>query len=311
MSGARQSERPEISVIIPHFENVDGLKHCLEALGRQKCGIPFEVIVVDNGSAAPPADLVAEAGARLAHEAEPGPGPARNRGASLACAPLLAFLDSDCIADADWVAAIARAFAQDETLDVIGGDIRIKLKDSSHGPDAIEAYESIFGYRQALYILRDGYAATCNMAVRRSAFQAVGPFGGIGTAEDMDWGARACARGHRMAYVPEMRIATRARGSFAELARKWDRHIAQHFEAVNGASSRLRWVLRALAMAVSPPAEMFRIWRSQQLKSNVARWGAATILTRIRLYRAWRMLALALGSKNIKAGGAWRGARRC
>ena len=95
MSEARQSERPEISVIIPHFENADGLKHCLEALGRQKCGPPFEVVVVDNGSAAPSANLVAEAGARLAHEAEPEPGPARNRGAGLARAPLLAFLDSD------------------------------------------------------------------------------------------------------------------------------------------------------------------------------------------------------------------------
>ena len=121
----------------------------------------------------------------------------------------------------------------------------------------IEAFESVFSYRMRLFIARDRYTATCNMAVRRAVFEAVGPFVGIAVAEDVDWGQRASARGYRLAYVPEVRVATRARASFAELARKWDRHIAHDFAVVPpGAKGRLRWIARALMIAASPLAEI-------------------------------------------------------
>ena len=130
----------------------------------------------------------------------------------------------------------------------------------------VEAYESVFGYRIRLYIERDRYTGTGNMAVRREIFAAVGPFAGIGVAEDMDWGRRATAMGYRHAYVPEMRVRTPARRDFAELARKWDRHIA-HFYAENRArpAARLRWLARAALVAASPLGEAVRIARSDRL----------------------------------------------
>ncbi len=298
--------QPRISVVIPHHDDPH-LPACLAALAAETAGgIPFEIIVVDNGSAAPPvAACAAHPGVRLLSEPTPGPGPARTAGARAAAAPVVAFIDADVFAEPGWIAAIDAAFA-DEATQVIGGDIRIAPADPAR-LTVVEAYESVFGYRQALYIARDGYAATANMAVRRAVFDAVGPFAGLGVAEDMDWGQRATAMGFSHAYVPAMRVGTPARPDFAALARKWDRHVA-HFwaERKPGAAGRLRWLATTAAVAASPLAELPRVARSDRLSRPGDRLRAMAGVTRLRLYRARRMLALALGADPARLEGGWR-----
>lgn len=188
------STAPTISVVIPHLGQPELLRRCLRSLTDQQDAPPFEVIVVDNGSAEPPQAVCTEFKAQLLEEPTPGPGPARNRGVAAAGGTIIAFTDADCRTDPDWLAAIARRF-QDPKTDVIGGDVRIAL---AAPPDmtSIEAYESVYGFRTQLYIERDNYVATLNMAARRAVFDAVGPFGGIEIAEDTDWGQRAHAMGY-------------------------------------------------------------------------------------------------------------------
>ncbi len=89
---------PEVSVIIPTFNRRAMLREAIDSVLAQS--IPaFELIVIDDGST----DGTAE---HLAHLAETirikidriehrGSAAARNRGAALARAPLIAFLDSD------------------------------------------------------------------------------------------------------------------------------------------------------------------------------------------------------------------------
>jgi glycosyltransferase involved in cell wall biosynthesis len=301
---------PRVSVVVPHHNDA-GLGACLAALGAQRAdGIPFEVIVVDNGSEVLPTEACARfEGVRLLTEPTPGPGPARSRGAAGARAPVVAFVDADCLADPGWVAAIAAAF-EDPGTEVVGGDIRIAPADPER-MTVVEAYESVFGYRQRLYIERDRYAATANMAVRREIFEAVGPFAGIGVAEDMDWGRRATALGYRHAYVPEMRVRTPARRDFAALARKWDRHVAHFYEEnrarpISPTSARLRWLGRAALVALSPLGETVRIARSDRLEGPGNRARALLGVTRLRLYRAGRMLGLALRDDPARLAGGWR-----
>ena len=297
---------PRISVVIPHH-NDEALGGCLAALAAQQGeGIPFEIIVVDNGSDMPPIETCAGfPGVRLLSEATPGPGPARSHGAANARGAIVAFIDADCRADPGWIAAIDRAFG-DPATQIVGGDVRIAPEDPGR-MTVVEAYESVFGYRQKLYIERDGYAATCNMAVRREIFLAVGPFAGIGIAEDMDWGRRATALGYRHGYLPAMRVRTPARRDFAELARKWDRHIA-HFYAENRArpAAQLRWLARAALIAASPLGETVTIARSDRLARAGDRGRALAGVTRLRLYRAGQMLRLALGADAARLAGGWR-----
>jgi len=295
-----------ISVIIPHLNQPAGLERLLHSLDAQEaCDASFEIIVVDNGSAMPlPDACVSHPKVTFLHEPTPGPGPARNHGASVATGTILAFIDADCIADSGWIRAISTHFQKAEPAAVIGGEVRIAPRGSRLEP--IEAYESIFGYRFELYIRRDRYAGTGNLAMRREVFDTVGPFGGIHIAEDRDWGQRATCAGFPPAYVSEMIIYTEARESFSELARKWDRHIAHDFASVKGVTRRLRWFLRSLALAASPVAEIPRVFNSPRIRGSRARLLAFGVLFRIRIHRSRRMLQLLLGGSPEKMSLRWQ-----
>jgi len=263
----------------------------------------FEIIVADNGSDAPlPASVTGFPGLRTLVEATPGPGPARSAGAAIARAPLLAFTDCDCRPDPGWLAEIAAHFADETAAPAMAGDVRIAFDDPAR-PTGLEAYEAIFGYRQYLYVARDGYGATCNLAVRADTFARVGPFAGLEVAEDRDWGQRATAMGVAHAYVPAAVIRTPARVNFSELTRKWDRHIGHDF-AEN--PSRLRWGLRALALLASPVADLPLVAKSDRVSGLGAKIRALIVLTRIRAYRSRQMMKLLLGGDAAGLRAAWR-----
>lgn len=298
---------PHLSIGIPHLNDQAALADCLAALAAQAgTAPPFEVIVVDNGSdRLPEAEIALYPFARLAQEATPGPGPARNRAAALAQADHLAFIDADCIAAPGWVAGIVGYFTTHPEAGVIGGEVRIRPRDPAR-PTAIEAYEAIYGYRMKMYVERDHYTATCNMAVRRGLFETVGGFGGIDIAEDRDWGRRATALGARIDYVPSMRIETAARDDFGQLQRKWDRHIGHDFAEVRGGMGRLKWTVRALATALSPVGELPQVLTSDRVVGLRARLLGFATLIRLRLYRARRMAGLALFGAPRSLYEGWR-----
>ncbi|RVI28272.1 glycosyltransferase family 2 protein [Sinorhizobium meliloti] len=60
-----------------HLDEPDNLLTCLAALDAQRAeGIPFEIIVVDNGSVEDPEAVCSQVeGVRLEREPNPGPGP--------------------------------------------------------------------------------------------------------------------------------------------------------------------------------------------------------------------------------------------
>jgi glycosyltransferase involved in cell wall biosynthesis len=280
------------------------LDRCLAALaaGNRK---PDEVIVVDNGSREPPVAICAAHGARLLHEATPGPGPARTTGAQAAMGSVIAFIDADCLADAGWLAAAAAAMADPAAM-ILGGDVQIAYAD----PDPrqmtmIEAYESVYGYRVADYIARDNFTVTCNLVVRPAVMSDVGAFGGLAMAEDIDWGRRAVAKGYRILYRPEMIVRHPARPDIAALKIKWDRHMAHFFHEVRGPQARAAWGVRTLAMAISPLAELPRLATTTRLPDLRARSLAFLCLARIRLYRARMMAWLFFGGDPALLAGRW------
>lgn len=303
----KMSSTIRLSVIIPHLNEPDELRRCLGSLTRQfEAQLPFEIIVVDNGSFEPPSAVCAEfPGVILEVEPTPGPGPARNRGAALARADLLAFIDADCVAAPGWVRAIVGFMEERPDVAFLGGDIRI-LPARPERLAATEAYESVFSYRARLYVERYGFAATGNMAVRADVFRKVGPFGGIGTMEDTDWGMRASAQGHRIAYLAAAQVFTAPCASYAELARRWDRHVAHDFRKLAfHPADILVWVARSVAIAASPLVEIGTVLRSDRIAGLRARSLAFACLARIRLYRARRMLGLLLRDNTATLVGSW------
>jgi len=295
-----------LSIIIPHLNDAPQLRGCLASLYSQRSPrFPFEVIVVDNGSTDRP-DAVCRQfpGVRLEVEKMPGPGPARNRGAGIARGDLLAFIDADCEASPRWVESIIEFMDRNPAVDFVGGDIRIRPEREDR-LTATEAYEAIFSYRARLYVEQLGFAATGNMAVRAKVFAAVGPFGGISTMEDTEWGQRATARGYRAAYLADARVSTPSCASYAELARRWDRHVAHEFREVSGQIDTLKWLVKSLVIAASPPAEIPRIIRSDRIAGIRDRALAVACLARIRFYRARRMVGLVMRDNTAATVGSW------
>jgi glycosyltransferase involved in cell wall biosynthesis len=295
-----------ISIIIPHLNQPEFLARCLQSLEPQVRAMPdVEVIVVDNGSRALPADICARfANVALAQEAQAGPGPARNKGIALSQGGVLAFIDADCVAHERWLGALAAEFAGNPATQIVGGDVRIGLADATK-PTILEAYESVFAYRQEEYIQKHGFSGTGNLAMRKAAYEAVGPFAGIEIAEDRDWGRRARSKGIPIKYLAGMVVYHPARKSFAELVKKWDRHIDHDFnERAGGIGGKLKWAGLAVAVAASGLIDIRKVLVSRRIATWRECWLASCMLARIRIYRAKRMLALLLDRRG-KGGPVW------
>ena len=121
----------------------------------------------------------------------------------------------------------------------------------------LEAYESVFAYRQREYIEQQHFSGTGNLAVSKRDFDAVGPFRGIDVAEDREWGHRATTLGLNLVYRPEVLIYHAARPGFDDLLGKWSRHVRHDFrDWERRGRSVLLWYLRSVAVALSPPVSL-------------------------------------------------------
>lgn len=283
-----------VSVIIAHLNQPDALRSLLEGLTRGT-RLPAEVLVIDNGSTAPPdAICAAFPFVRLLCEPTPGPGPARNLGARMARGDVLAFTDADCRVGSGWIDVIGQAF-QDPAVTIVGGDVRTVSATPSR-PTMAEAYDALFAFRARHYIRSRGFALTCNLAVRAEVFRSVGGFAGLDLAEDVDWGQRATQLGHRIRFNPDMVVDHPARRSIGDLKAKWTRQTAHAFAAIAPERrGRIGWALRALAMFPSPLAALPRIVLSRRISGFRARILAFACLCLIRIHRGRVMLWLLAG----------------
>lgn len=212
-----------ISVVIPVYNNRAGLRICLDALASQT--LPrddYEVLVIDNGSTEPYADLVEEfPQVTWLQEPKPGSYAARNRGIERASAPVIAFTDSDCIPDAHWLEQALVAIGSADAA-ILGG--RISFQDVPDRPlNIVEICESQIFYmtNHRGTIERSKFAVTANLIAARPLFAKVGIFDeSLKSSGDRDWVGRALRAGATLRYAEGAKILHPRRSSFDEIARK-------------------------------------------------------------------------------------------
>src|SRR3989338_8227067 len=98
-------KKPQVSVVIPSYNSQQHIEKCLMSVLGQKTEHTFEVIVVDSSSDATPAIITAQfPTVKLIHLNEQTyPGAGRNIGVQHATGEIIAFIDSDCVAQEDWL----------------------------------------------------------------------------------------------------------------------------------------------------------------------------------------------------------------
>jgi GT2 family glycosyltransferase len=278
-----------VSVIIPHFNDFANLALCLEALRRQSWPpAQREIIVADNNSDGGLARVAALAGdhIRVVAAPEQGAGPARNAGVAASQGEVLAFIDSDCIAAPDWLAKGVAALGR---FDYAGGRVMTRYRDPA-AVTAAEAYEAVFAFDFEKYITKDRFSGTGNLFVPRRVFAAVGGFR-TGVSEDMDWCRRANALGFTLGYAPDALVTHAARRDWCDLTRKWRRIVTERrLLAMEWPGWRLRWMLYAVAVALSPFPHALRVLTNRALPGWRAKLMGLIGLVGIREYRAWLML---------------------
>jgi GT2 family glycosyltransferase len=231
---------PTVSIIVPHYDDLGRLDICLEALGRQTYRpTALDIIVADNGSPAGEAEVrrLIDGRATLVTVTERGAGPARNGAIALAKGEVLAFIDSDCVAEPDWVTHGVKAVARG---DLVGGHVRVLVRDEGRmsGP---EAFERVFAFDFKTYIEKKKFTGAGNMFCRREMFVAVGGFG-TGISEDVEWSRRAQSQGFSLVYEPEAVVGHPARETWGELIAKWRRINRETFALTcRQPGGRWRW----------------------------------------------------------------------
>jgi glycosyltransferase involved in cell wall biosynthesis len=283
-------QRPSVSVVIPHYNDLGGLGRCYVRLQAQTWPKDdLEIVVADNNStcgmdavrSVVPSAIVVPAPVQ-------GAGPARNAGVAASRGRILAFLDSDCVPEPEWIMEGVKALKR---YDFVGGQV-ITFARRPDRPSPTEAYESVFNFNFRRYIEKVGFTGTGNMFVPRLVFDRVGGFR-TGVAEDIDWSFRARTLGYQIGYAGRAVVGHPARRNWSELEQRWARMEAEHFllwrERRYG---RVLFALRALVMPVSAVPDVGKVLLTSRLSGPRARLGAIAVLFRLRVWRAWRMLWL-------------------
>jgi len=214
-----------VSVIIPVLNDIVGLRQTLTALEQQTYPTHlYEVIVVDNGSTEDLSPVVSQfTQAKLTSESQPGSYIARNQGISIAQGEILAFTDSDCLPESNWIAQGVQQLLSVNNCGLVAGKINFYYQKHQQ-PTIVELYDSTTFLNQKKYVEQLHYAATANMFTTKAVMQRVGNFNAeLKSGGDKEWGQRVYHHGYLLVYGADVCISHPARASLSEIARKINR----------------------------------------------------------------------------------------
>ena len=268
------TEHYHLVVIIPAYNAEATLGEQLAALCRQTCDVSWQILVVDNGSI----DATQEVALAYSSSRVPvsvvraaagsGPAYARNAGVSATSSPWIAFCDADDVVSAGWLSAISQALYEH---DFVSGGVELEQLNSgwsqaSRGlsfSNQLTVFEGMFPY-----------ASSCNMAVKREAFELVGGFDeSMRVGEDIDLSLRLWQEGIQLHFEVGATVHYRLRNELRTMFRQSREYGAIHPVLIERcrnagltAPSRLAgvkswlWMLRNLPMVGASAGRARWLW---------------------------------------------------
>lgn len=218
-------EALKASIIIPVVDNLKITEACLDSI-KAHTQIPHEVIVVDNGSKEPVADMARHKGAVIVrHPKNRGFAAAVNAGIRAAEGEHLVVLNNDTVVTPHWLGFLLRHFGDDPKLGVLA-----PVTNYASGPQRVKAsYQNNAGLRRAAnQVHNENWGKRLEfprvigmcMVIPREVQRAVGTFDeqfGIGNFEDDDFCLRVRKAGYRVAIAQDVFIHHHGSRTFAAL----------------------------------------------------------------------------------------------
>jgi glycosyltransferase involved in cell wall biosynthesis len=152
-----------LSIIIPAYNERNFISGCLDSILNQTTDPAlYEIVVIDNNSTDQTAAIAKNKGVRVETEPRKGYVHAIRKGVEVSEGNILAFIDADCRAPANWVSKILRNFEEMPDIVAIGG----KLDYFDINPIFSQTTKLILFFSKAL--------PGNNMAIKREALDRMG-----------------------------------------------------------------------------------------------------------------------------------------
>ena len=283
----------DLSVIIPVYNDPEGIDATLQSVTQQTCP-DYEVVPVDNNSTDETPAVIQRWAERCpdlirpsAERAQQSSYAARNTGIRAARGEILVFLDADMKAPSDWLQKVRAVFSE-TTVDYLGYRVE------TYVPDGEESfwgwYDTVMGLPSRYHYEQKQFAPTSCLAIRHSVVERVGPFDASATSGgDKEFGGRV----HRhpdltTAFRDDIVVYHPARTTFAAHRKKALRVGRGLARLADWSEAEGRSVLRELLLHAVPP-DPRRILRRAETRfprDLLSLYAADLIIRWLRLYGA-------------------------
>jgi glycosyltransferase involved in cell wall biosynthesis len=118
---SKYSSSPEISIVIPAYNEETTILQTLSSLAANTTNRTMEIVVVNNNSSDRTAELATAAGARCILETKQGITPARNAGLAAARGKYILNADADTIYPPDWIEEMVKPLTDSKKVAMVFG----------------------------------------------------------------------------------------------------------------------------------------------------------------------------------------------